>query len=436
MRLVLWIVGVALGKHCSQVRCGEACTRGEAQKGRCWPSHACRGVGEACAAEAARAAERDNRSAPLWRTTSPRFFGWNASSCVGAERSWPPLARRDGADFAACAAARCATVRHHRSGRIGKPLFQRWATFRGELAVVSPHKAGSKYVRDSFARAYNCTIGRAKEIAACGDDGVVRPGMKKVVVVRDPVDRAVAMYNHFCVSEGAFGLEPVCRGLLDADELRIFGAGDDSRSSDAAARVHRFEKFLECVGPHVRDLGELRGGIQFRHFQPAARYAHAADADVVGRVEALADLLDDLAESLPVLRRSLAEDPDRAPDPWLGDVEKVAILVNRTGAHKASGSPDDAARGADGHDIHPWSVHRCDLPPTAEATIRDLYATDWACFGAVFPATPPRDEAGPPPEQLDATTPPEEDAARDAGGKLLRGQYYACGDEARRRPPR
>ena len=60
------------------------------------------------------------------------------------------------------------------------------------------------------------------------------------------------------------------------------------------------------------------------------------------------------------LRRSLAEDPDRAPDPWLGDVEKVAILVNRTGAHhKAFGSPDDAARGADGHDIHPWSVHRC-----------------------------------------------------------------------------
>ena len=358
------LVAVAAGMHCSEELCGYRCTKNE----KCRPNRDCIGVGAACTGASA-------------STLGDVACDFNATS-ANATVEWRTLA-----DEARCRAARCATIAR-KSSR--PPLFERYATFADELLVVTPHKGASKYIRAMFARLYGCTPRRQPglgEIDVC-DNGPGDAARRKVpwtvaAVVRDPVDRAVAMFNQF-VGDG--NLDRLCAKAgrnatgFSAPRLRT-GAG--FYRAPAALRAARFRAWIDCVGPTIRDHGHFQSGIEFRHFQPATRYAYGAEADVVGRVEHLGDLVAALAPRLPKLNASLAVAGTIAIDPWLADDAR----------------PKDRGKFDKGHDVsNLWGVHRCDLARSAEAAaihgaIRAAYATDWTCFGGVYPAS--RDAPGP-----------------------------------------
>ena len=70
---------------------------------------------------------------------------------------------------ARCRAARCAT------GAV-RNLALRFTTFENELLVATPHKAGSRYVVESLAKLYNCTLARRwyGEARRCGESDAAR----------------------------------------------------------------------------------------------------------------------------------------------------------------------------------------------------------------------------------------------------------------------
>ena len=329
--------------HCSETMCGYRCTRNER---RCRYSHDCEGVGAACAADCSFDAERNATTTVEWRTV---------------------------ADETRCRAARCATIAT--KGR--PPLFERYATFADELLVVTPHKGASKYIKAMFARLYGCDLERQpghNEIDFCGSPPT-RP-LTVAMVVRDPLDRAVAMYNHFL---GNSGLENVCAHANATKGWRVPPTLARKEGGEVATRVARFKAWIDCVGPAVRDHGTFLDGIEFRHFQPATRYAYSAEADVVGRVEHLGALVDALAAKLPRLNATVDRQRRRGVtiDPWLDD---------ETHRQKEDRGKYDRA-----HDLLPWGVHRCDLARSADAraigdAVRATYATDFSCFGAVLPS--------------------------------------------------
>ena len=103
---------------------------------------------------------------------------------------------------------------------------------------MTPHKAGGKYAKEMFARAYGCAPTRApgdREVVMCGDDGKVRRNMTVVLLVREPLDRALAQYNHL-IGDARSKLEAVCaKGSypLNSDERLAYAKGstpgDDAR---------------------------------------------------------------------------------------------------------------------------------------------------------------------------------------------------------------
>lgn len=383
---------------CSNERCGYHCPHAT----KCMRHPLCYGQGDDCLKRTRAAAPPRNATyAPA--DDAANFIEWRSSG-----------------DAARCRRARCGAVAPY-GRRASKPddLFRRYATFAGELLVVTPHKGASKYIKSMFASAYGCVfdVGSAKgEEVHCGDEGKIDAAVTLAVVVRDPVDRALAMYNHF-VGDGA--LESICARVGEAaasNGSHSFRASPPNppkgfkvdRAAVAAAKLPRLEAWLACVAATLADVGRTRYGIEFRHFQPDVRYAFASEAAVVGRVERLGDLVAALAAKLPRLNASLAPGGGGTwPEPWLAD----------TGARAAY----ERIRHADevtyekGHDRQIWGVTRCDLaadPAAAnrfDAAIRRAYATDYACFGAVLPV------------------PSESDAASDGAGGASPCAAYAEG---------
>lgn len=131
---------------------------------------------------------------------------------------------------------------------------------------------------------------------------------------------------------------------------------------------------------------------RFRHFQPASRYARAAEARFVGRTEDLGALVGALRRFLPVLDRSLGGDASRLPEAWLVGDAKIAVEGGKVeGWTNQSGSLGLYNSFDRGHDLERWAVRRCDLAPfraEIDATVADLYETDLRCFGAVLPGYP------------------------------------------------
>ena len=321
-------------------------------------------------------------AAAAWDSPIKRRFRNRTLTCDAATRSDAVVEWRSNETKMRCAAARCASLEgsEHEAGE----LYDRWAIFMDEVVVISPHKGGSKYCRESFARAYGCDgVDASREVTSCG--GAEQPltreraqNLLKVLVVRDPVDRVIAMYNHLVASPSRMaraGLEHVCNGSLSLKERHEF-AMESPSSNNASMRALRFQKFLACI-VRVKDVAHLAKGLYFRHFQPAARYAFAAEADVVGRVEDLGALLEALVPRLSKLRASLLN-ASRWPDAWLGDREKVDAEIGRIhdlglsrrgaklGKHAGKTKRPttefvDATPYTRGNDLHPWSVHRCEV---------------------------------------------------------------------------
>ena len=100
----------------------------------------------------------------------------------------------------ACHSARCASLPPSKLAKreAVEPLWDRWTIFQDELLVVTPHKAASNYVKSMFARAYGCApvpVNRNRETLACGNHTAKPWDLPRAVVVRDPLDRVIAMYN-------------------------------------------------------------------------------------------------------------------------------------------------------------------------------------------------------------------------------------------------
>lgn len=297
-----------------------------------------------------------------------------------------PFATRTSADIARCRAARCAT------GAV-RNLALRFTTFENELLVATPHKAGSRYVVESLAQLYNCTLARRwyGEARRCGESDADPVDVSRyfvVAVVRDPVERVVASYDHVA-APGT--LQRFCQrneSLSDAERAYYASKPGDHIGRDR--RVDKFVRWLGCLG-RVRDLGRLSAGLEFRHVQPFARYAFAAEASVVARVEALDGVARYLAGRLPILRARAARPGVEWPSPWLSAANRSKLDREALeGVHYMRGSQ---ARS-------PWSLTACDLAKSdaseaAEASIRRLFATDWACFGDVLPPLPDRTVAFP-----------------------------------------
>ncbi|KAH8073486.1 hypothetical protein JL721_2786 [Aureococcus anophagefferens] len=379
MLLLLLAVAVAAkpAPNCSDAKCGVACAW-TAGAERCHPQRLCLDAGAACAVKAKRL---------------ERLTGYAANQSAEEKACAPPppparvpaIARRSDADARRCRVARCARANFTRKAATDD-LFQRYATYRAELAVVTPHKAGGKYAKEMFARAYGCAPTRApgdREVVMCGDDGKVRKNMTVVLLVREPLDRALAQYNHL-IGDARSKLEAVCaKGSypLTADERLAYAKG--STPGDDARRL-AFLRWLRCLEPNVPDAAREPDGIEYRHFQPASRYAYAAEADFVGRVERLGDVMAALAAVAPRLNASL-DDASRRPDPWLFDGEKQDAEKQRGGSRKEQHKALDYVRA---HELQAWGVQRCDLgddAAAAEAKVSAFYATDFDCFGDLLP---------------------------------------------------
>lgn len=326
---------------------------------------------DAEAAEAAAAWSRRNATTPARDDCS---FGPTAAPQPGCDeaRAARPFVDRCAADVDACERALCAY------GDV-KDLALRYATFRDELLVVTPHKAGSRYVTDTFASIYNCTLKKHwyGEVRSCGEArGDPEVGdMEKyetVVVVRDPVDRVLASYNHVA-APGT--LQAFCRGDHPyTTRLRPPPSLDE--------RLRKFAAFLGCIAS-VRDLGKVRRGIEWRHVQPFARYAFAATAPSVARVEALGDVVRKLAARLPVLGAAVASGAAEGLAPWLSDAEREDAAP----VHWIRGSAESS-----------WALRRCEVLASNASlvnAIRRLYDADWTCFGAVLPSLETDVDLGP-----------------------------------------
>ena len=323
--------------------------------------------------------------------------------------------------------AQCAETQREHGVTSKTHFFPRFTVFGpDELILVTPHKTGSKYSRSMFARAYNCSIERVNgEVYLCGHGDshlrhwtggrtrheVILEAKKRksnihvAVLLRDPLDRLLSMYNHFGANS-ASGLEEHCcadNPLASKEPAYFFskyGHGPKSFSEKKA----RFVRWLSCLG-RLTDSNQLTRALSWRHFQPVSRYALADDADTIGRVEDLTLLVDYLGQRLPILKSRLQRGGGGSrPEPWMSDpVNRVqTIAAQLDGADKSAllkYKPKHRLRKEDppletkwiaGHEwANKWSISRCELRKEfqlqVESWLKFLYSSDWGCFGGVLP---------------------------------------------------
>jgi len=337
--------------------------------------------------------------------TSPRFSGptFAATSPSGRDQ--------------------CLTAQQLHGVTADTHLFPRFTLFGPEeLLLVTPHKTGSKYGRAMFARAYNCSLEKVNgEVYLCGygdayashwsmnrkkKEVVLEAKLRKAtlhvaVLLRDPLDRALSMYNHFG-ADSDLGLENHCcaDNPLGLGEPAFFFSNFGHGPKSYSEKLSRFERWLSCLG-RLTDSSLLTRALSWRHFQPANRYVLANEADTIGRVEDLAPLVEFLSQRLPILKSQLQPGGRGSrPEPWMSNPadridafssqeDSVPLQIKAKHRNRKKSAPAEAQWIA-GHEwANPWSITRCELDgqvqARVEARLNFLYSTDWDCFGSVLP---------------------------------------------------
>jgi len=281
-------------------------------------------------------------------------------------------------------------------GRYAHP--RRFTIYDDELLVITPHKAGSRHVKTSLAAIYNCTSRKIlEEMNQCVSNDMSSKFSKSfqphkirefedtlqsnihkmlvVLILRDPVDRAIAMYNHFCAESkpidqriNATNFTPyaICgKGCLWRDILWVEYNENRKKIPSIEDKIKRFLAWIECATTDMKSFPQ----IYQRHFTPAADYNLIDKVQLLGRAEELGALIDILAQRLPILGTQVS---NGAPKPQSFTTISPGTHIEKTRNYRNSAS------------LNKWAVFRCYMTPEASRRVRSLYSIDYRFFGDIL----------------------------------------------------
>lgn len=276
----------------------------------------------------------------------------------------------------------------------GNPI-DRYTIYYDELLVITPHKAGSRYVTHSFATIYNCTLKNFPgcEVRTCmpyGAKSKFDAMLKKksrnhhylnehfrisiesgelfvVITLRDPIERAISMYNHFCTESKFPSVQPP---LICAKSCKWNNAlgheydEDRKRIPSIQIRLLRFVRWTECMIKKKSFSTLLK-----RHFTPASEYNLVDEARIFGRTEDLGSLINNLTHRLPILETKMRKDPP--------SIMHFDTITPTTNVMKDDTFRDSARRNR-------WAMYMCFMSLEAKEKIWKIYKKDYITFNGVF----------------------------------------------------
>jgi len=190
-----------------------------------------------------------------------------------------------------------------------------------------------------------------------------------VAIVRDPVDRAIGMYNMFFNDKNVGSKEPM--KMFTEEQLATIKAHWQNATDDQIR--WRFSVFLDWL----LTKPQLHGSMLV-HFTAQARYTGVGCArnntylDLIGRVEKLPEVADEIARKVSLFRKKY-------------EAFKARKILNNADSTNSSGIPGWTQTRM--HDARgPWSMVPCLVDKALSSKVKAVFVDDYQCFGErVFP---------------------------------------------------
>jgi len=189
--------------------------------------------------------------------------------------------------------------------------------------------------------------------------------------VRNPVDRVIGMYNMFFNAKDA-----QLSSTRKNEPMRVFGPNDIAvieNHWEEPTENHirwRFSLFLDWLLKRPTLTGQ-----SLVHLTPQAKYLGVgcvrgnSQVDLVGRVELLPEVFDQIAEQVPRFKENYDA------------FKKKSSSANR--GHLSNGGGVPAWTQTRMHDARgPWSMVPCLVDKALYAQINAVFVDDYACFGS------------------------------------------------------